>query len=369
MRAAGGGAARAPQAPRIEARVSLINRMLQDLDRREALHAGEAKPARASSAKPARSEWFWRALAVLLTAALAWLGWVAIQLLPRKPLVTELAYRAASDARARGEVKPAAPAPVAQIAVAAPVPAAPVPERAPVAAAPSLPPFNDSLRLETELRAPRAERAPPVVETPKLTLAAPVTRRPKERLSTAETHFRRATVLLKDARVGEAEEHLEAALQADPTHTAARQAYVSLLLDQQRVSTARGLLLDALAADPAQASFALALARIYAQGRDYAGALAVLDRAASGGQGPAESQAFRGAMLQRLGRHDEALDAYQSAVREGRPPASTWIGYAISLEALGKRSEATQAYRRALTAGPITAEAREYAESRARALE
>lgn len=87
--------------------MSLINRMLQDLDRREALDAGEAKAVQvSSSAKPARSEWFWRVLVVLLTAALAWMGWVAIQLLPRKPLVTELAYRAASDALGRSEPKP-----------------------------------------------------------------------------------------------------------------------------------------------------------------------------------------------------------------------------------------------------------------------
>jgi MSHA biogenesis protein MshN len=189
------------------------------------------------------------------------------------------------------------------------------------------------------------------------------------RLSPAETHFRRATVLLKDARAGEAEEHLQAALQVDPSHTAARQAYVSLLLEQQRISTARGLLLDTLGADPAQAPFALALARIYAMGRDYAGALAVLDRAASGRQTSADFQAFRGAMLQRLGRHEEALVAYQNSVREGTAPATAWIGYAISLEAVGKRSEAAQAYRQALTTGPISAEAREYAESRAQALE
>ena len=343
--------------------MSLINRMLQDLDRREALDAGEAKAVRASSARRARSEWFWRALALLLTAALAWMGWVAIQLLPRKPLVTELAYRAASDALERSEPKPAAPAPVAQIALPTPVPAAPVPppaapvpERAPVAAVPSLPP--ESLRLETELRTPPAERAAP-----------PAAKRSKVRLSPAETHFRRATVLLKDARAGEAEEHLQAALQVDPSHTAARQAYVSLLLEQQRISTARGLLLDTLGADPAQAPFALALARIYAMGRDYAGALAVLDRAASGGQTSADFQAFRGAMLQRLGRHEEALVAYQNSVREGTAPATAWIGYAISLEAVGKRSEAAQAYRQALTTGPISAEAREYAESRARSLE
>jgi MSHA biogenesis protein MshN len=335
--------------------VSLINRMLQDLDRREALDAGEAKAVRASGARRARSEWFWRALALLLTAALAWMGWVAVQLLPRKPLVTELAYRAASDALERSAPKPAAPAPVAQIALPAPVP---VPEPAVVAAVPSLPPFNDALRLETELKTPLAERAAP-----------PAAKRSKVRLSPAETHFRRATVLLKDARAGEAEEHLQAALQVDPSHTAARQAYVSLLLEQQRISTARGLLLDTLGADPAQAPFALALARIYAMGRDYAGALAVLDRAASGGQTSADFQAFRGAMLQRLGRHEEALVAYQNSVREATAPATAWIGYAISLEAVGKRSDAAQAYRQALTTGPISAEAREYAESRARALE
>lgn len=362
--------------------MSLINRMLLDLDRRQALDAGEAKAVRAASAKPARSEWFWRALVVLLTIALAWMGWVAIQLLPRKPLVTELAYVAASEARARSEVKPAPSAPVAQSAVHAPAPAAPtlapaaptpapaapVPERAPVAVTSSAP-SNEPLRLETELKTPFAEREPPVAKRPKEQQAkTSVAKRSATRPSAAEAHYRRAIVLLKDARAGEAEEQLQAALQVDPRHTAARQAYVSLLLEQQRVSTARGLLLDTLAANPEQASFVLALARIHAMGRDYAGALAVLERAAAVGQA-ADFQAFRGAMLQRLGRHEEALVAYQNALRDGMPPATAWIGYAISLEAVDKRAEAAQAYRRALEVGPIAAEAREYAEARARALE
>ena len=74
-------------------------------------------------------------------------------------------------------------------------------------------------------------------------------------------------------------------------------------------------------------------------------------------------------MLQRLGRHAEAVEAYQNAVRDGAPAGDDLDRLGISLEALGKRSEAAQAYRRALTAGPIAAEARDYAESRARALE
>jgi MSHA biogenesis protein MshN len=369
--------------------MSLINRMLQDLDRRQALETADAGVVRASAARPASREWFWRVLVVLLTAALAWMGWVAIQLLPRKPLATDLAFLAASDARERTPVQPAAPPvkpatpPVAE--TAAPAPIAPAAEAPPVVVAAAPAAFStDALRLATELQTPIIEKPiePPkpaaAATKPKATAPVPkpaakpsVDKRERVRSANdnAESHFRRAALLLSHGRVSEAEEQLVAALQVDPRHAAARQAYVSLLLEQQRVSTARRVLQEALVLEPAQPTFALALARIHAAERDYAAALAVLDRAAPAGQGAADFQAFRGAMLQRLGRHDEALLAYQNAVRDGTPPATAWIGYAISLEAVGKRSEAAQAYRRALTVGPLAAEARDYAESRARALE
>jgi MSHA biogenesis protein MshN len=256
------------------------------------------------------------------------------------------------------------------------------------------------LRLATELQTPvtpRAEPAPvpapapapaeplkqaaepakPAPSKPKALAAAKpaaktsVDKRDRARTAsdTAEAHFRRAALLLSHGRVSEAEEQLIGALHADPRHTAARQAYISLLLDQQRIAAARRSLQDALALDVAQPTFALALARIHAAERDYAGALAVLERSASVGQG-SEFQAFRGAMLQRLGRHPEAVEAYQNALGNGGGSAATaWVGYGISLEALGRRGDAAQAYRRALASGPIAAEAREYAENRARALE
>ena len=391
--------------------MSLINRMLQDLDRRQALDTASAGVVRASPVKSATREWFWRVLVVLLTAALAWMGWVAVQLLPRKPLATDLAYLAASEARSRPPEKPSpppaaqvpAPAPVVPAAPAAPAESAPAASAAvpaPVSAAvpAPAPASSESLRLATELQTPVTERpappaepakptepvaATPAVATPaapakpKVAAAAPkpaakgtVDKRDRARSAsdTAEGYFRRAALLLTHGRVSEAEEQLRAALQADPRHAAARQAYVSLLLDQQRVATARRVLQETLAVDPAQATFAMALARIHASERDYGGALAVLDRASVVGDG-ADFQAFRGAMLQRLGRHEEAVAAYQGALRDGAAPATAWVGFAISLEALGRRSDAAQAYRRALSVGPIAAEAREYAESRARALE
>ena len=371
--------------------MSLINRMLQDLDRRQALDSGNPAVVRASAVKAPGREWFWRILVVLLTAALAWMGWVAVQLLPRKPLATDLAYLAAGEARAKKEAEARPPVvSSAPVVVQAPAPTPPVQE--PVAAPQ---PPAETLRLATELQSPPREApAAPVAEAPKpapepenpAAAAAPskpkavAAAKPPPKISVdkrdrtpsantkAEAYFRRAALLLNHGRVSEAEEQLVAALQADPRHTAARQAYVSILLDQQRISAARRMLQEALALDVAQPAFALTLARIHASERDYAGALAVLDRSASVGQA-ADFQAFRGAMLQRLGRHPEAVEAYQAALGNGNGSPTTWIGYAISLEALGRRSDAAQAYRRALATGPVAAEAREYAENRARALE
>jgi MSHA biogenesis protein MshN len=372
----------------VEGGMSVINKMLQDLDRRQALgSAAETAVVRPTVVKPAGREWFWRVLVVLLAAALAWMGWVALQLLPRKPLATDLAFLAANEAQTSPAVKPAAVAPPAKPA-AAPEPAtAVVATAAPVQDPVPLPvaPLSESLRLALQLETPVQEKAPAPVK-PAAAKPAPAATKPKaatppagkssvdkrERTRSsaddAETHFRRAALLLGHGRVSEAEEQLITALKADPSHGAARQAYVALLLEQQRVEPARHLLQDALATNPEQPTFAFALARIHVESRDYTAALDVLERAGSSARG-AEFQALRGAVLQRLGRHGDAVEAYESALRAPAPPANTWIGFAISLEALGRRTEAAQAYRRALAAGPMAPEARDYAESRARALQ
>ena len=157
-------------------------------------------------------------------------------------------------------------------------------------------------------------------------------------------------------------------MRADAAHVEARQAYVALLLEQQRIGVAHRVLQEGLTINPEQPAFALAMARLYVGQREYDAALEVLDRAGPA-NASADFQAMRATVLQRLGRHADAVEAYQNALRGGTQPATTWVGLGISLEGLGRRSEAAQAYRRALTAGPIAAESRHYAESRARALE
>ena len=366
--------------------MSVINKMLQDLDRRQALGAGaETHVVRASNTKSGGHEWFWRILVVLLAVALGWMGWVAIQLLPRKPIATELAFQAAAEARSRA-TKPApavAPAPpAAATPAAAPTPTAPVEEPKPVVSAPVV---SDALRLALQLETPIPERAaaPAKTEAPKSMSAKPkdkpaeaapakgtVDKRPRASSAgeNAEAQFRRAALLLNHGRVSEAEDQLAGALRADPSHAAARQAYVALLIEQRRLHEAQRLLQEALALNPEQPTLALTLARILVGQREYGAALQVMERA--GPATGADFQAMRGAVLQRVGRHADAVNAYQSALQTGAvQPATSWIGLGISLESLGRRSEAALAYRRALAAGPLAQEARDYAESRARALE
>lgn len=334
--------------------MSVINQMLQDLDRRSALAGGEA-PSVAHHLKavdPGHKgrEWFWRLVAALLLAALAWVGWVAYQLQPRT-LATDQALRAADQGRS-GPIVAVAPAP------ALAPPPTPVPLVEPV--------VQEAKAPEPAEPAPAKVVAPKHVREVKGTVSKrEITRTPGD---VADAHFRRAAQFLNQGRVSEAEAQLGQALKAYPPHVPARQAYVALLLEQRRLDAARDLLREAVAADPSHAPFALMLARIHAEQHDYAGALEVMDGAGTAAQSAA-FQNLRAVVLQRTGRHAEAVAAYQQALGSGPQSATAWMGLGISLEALGHRPEAAQAYRRALGAGVLAAEAKEYAEARVKALD
>jgi MSHA biogenesis protein MshN len=378
--------------------LSVINQMLQELDRRNAVGAAGADTG-AQAVKPVAStrrghEWFWRILAVLVLISVTWVGWVAYQLQPR-PLVTPLALKAAEQAVIR-PVAAEKPAPVVEVPEPRPAEGKPEPvEAKPVEAklvepklveptpGPAKPAemFKLARSIETPIVQPtprpaKAEAKKPVAQAAPAPVRAPASTKvvvdkrdhSKAGNDAAEARFRRAAALLNQARVSEAEEQLAAALQADPSHVPARQAYVALLLEQQRVGSALRLLREAVDANPAQPTFSLGLARVYAEQRDYPAALAVIEKAGAAGHG-ADFQVLRAAVLQRLGRHAEAVTAYQSALTKSAQPAGTWTGLGISLEALGRNGEAAQAYKHALGAGALPSELREYSETRLRALQ
>ena len=386
--------------------MSVINTMLQDLDRRHAGDRGDAQtpPSYVRAVKPAaeRRPWFWAAIGVLAAIAIGWVGWVGYQVAPRK-LATDLAFKTVDEARTRQVAPPtpiappALPQPAPQVAaVTAPPPAATPAPAQPAAAEPATPPQVEMLRLAESIATPILESKPatpapkpepkpaPVASKPAAqskpapaqTTAAAKVDKPKlerqERFSTpaerAEYEFRQAVSILKLGRSSEAETHFTKALEFDSAHRGARQALVAIHLERGQLDAARKLLQDGLAIDPGQPDFAIALARIHVERKDLSAALAVLERSAGAAADVPEFHVLRGTLLQRLARHAEAAEAYQAALQARATLPQAWVGLGISYEALNRRPEAAEAFKRALVAGPLSAELKTFTEQRVRAL-
>ncbi len=374
--------------------MSIINKMLQELDRR---HARSAPPGqslhpevRAVRATRSTSEWFWRTVAALMLVAAAWTLWVVYQLQPRS-IATELAAAAAQTTQQPAVAVAALPKPepVAALATAPVVPVAqaeaiaekPAPEKL---AAP-IEMLRLALTIDTPL-APRpatqvaapgpADKRPQVAAAPKPRAeparAAPARIEKRERdrspADRAENHFRRAAQMLERGRVPDAQDALLAALDADPSHQAARQTLVALYIEQGRIEDARRHLQEGLAFNPGYATFAVALARIHVDRGDFNAALEVLDKAGAAGRGNPDFHALHGVVLQRLGRHGPAAEAYRLALGAAPQSGAAWIGLAISLEAQGNLPEAAEAFRRGVASGTLAADVRAYAEQRERQL-
>jgi MSHA biogenesis protein MshN len=407
--------------------MSLVNEMLQELDRRNAADSQQAAPGAvlAQSIRPMRrasvwSEWFWRALALLMIVALGWVGWVAWHLMPRSN-VTEIAVQ---SARLRPPAQPAAQVAPSQASSslqparpdtgAAPEPApppkahsAPGPTAAGAGARSARP---ETLTLARELRTPVKEPMPRAASAPagagkqtpaakkapaplpippqaieprgplaKAQAPAPTARAapasgeierrdsstPRER---AEAEFRRAVTFVNQGRMAEGMEAFRAALSLDPGYETARQTQVSLLLDAKRMDEAASSLQEGIALNPSNVTFAMLLARIIVERGDLRGALAMLQRHAPAAADNAEYHAFAAALYQRLGRHKEAGDEYQKALRLAPQSGAWWVGLGISLESQQRPKDAGEAFRRARSAGSLTPELAGYVEQRLKAL-
>jgi len=411
--------------------MSIINKMLQDLDKRHAAPdpaapaapgssklARQARPVAANQVPRMGSNLFWRIMAGVMVVVVAWVIWVMWQLTPRS-VVTNLAYQSIGKARGTAQAPAAAPA-----APAAPVPAAPAappaaspqaapqPAAAPAAAttasaAPTRPTI-DMLRLATELAAPipRAKRAPGKQSDAKVSQASQVAREAKATTSpaspvakpappaqkthaalavapeaaridkrvdvtpreSAESGFRRAMSLVNQGRMAEGMDELKAALAADSGYELARQTLVALLLEAKRTSEAAGLLQEGLAINPANIAYAMLLARIHVERGDPHGALALLQKSEASAHGNAEYHAFVAAIYQRLGRHSEAVERYQRALRLSAGVGAWWVGLGISQEALSRPQDATESFHRARGTGSLSPELIAYVERRLKQL-
>jgi MSHA biogenesis protein MshN len=405
--------------------MSVINKMLQDLDKRHAAPAGPDSGSLAQQVRPVKqqavgSNLFWRILGGVMVVVVAWVIWVMWQITPR-PVVTDLAYQWPGSARTSPQPAAltvpghaAAPVPANAAAPPALAPAAAQPvvlAASPATARPAQLPESakiDMLRLATELLTPirsRGARPVPLARstdrlaaaqpkaragkiTARLTEPAPAKEAPARRARTAraapdpgsidkrvditpreraESEFRRAMSQVNHGRMAEGMEGLRATLAADPAFELARQTLIALLLESRRTDEAAGLLQEGLAINPADIGYAMLLARIHVERGDPNRALALLrkyETTAQAGVANAQYHGFVAALYQRLGRHIEAVEQYQGALRLRPGMGAWWVGLGISQEALSRPKDAAESFNRAKGTGNLDTELLAYVERR-----
>jgi MSHA biogenesis protein MshN len=184
----------------------------------------------------------------------------------------------------------------------------------------------------------------------------------------AEIAFRRGVTQLQEGRATAAELEFRDALKQDPSHIAALQALLGLLLDSGRNNEAEQLLHKTLELNPRQPRHAMVLARLEVERGELTGAINTMVGALPYVQSDPDFYAFLAALLQREGRHREAVDYYRAALR-GVPGNGVWMmGLGISLRAANQSAEARDAFQRAIESKQLAPDLREFVERQLREL-
>ncbi len=377
--------------------MSLINKMLRDLDRRHAAQGATTAPAgglsrhmRPVPERTLASDFFWRTMAMTMLFAVGWVAWLVWQLTPPHPIVTDLAYQSARARTPAPDVaspfSDSAPAREAPAPQPAPPPVTSIPAAGPSSAQATAPQRSgkvnvDMLRLATELTTPiphsrtpagaaKAAKAQPALAGDPAAAPGQIDRRSNtSSRNRADNEFRRAVSLVNQGRVAEGMDGFRRALEIDPGHEAARQTLVALLLETKRVDEAAASLKEGLALNAGNTGFAMLLARIMVESDDIPTALIVLQRHAAPADRNPDFHAFAGALYQRLDRHKEAIEQYQAALNLAPSAGVWWLGLGISLQSVGRPKDALEAFTRAKSAGNLAPDLLAFVEQRLRQLQ
>lgn len=185
----------------------------------------------------------------------------------------------------------------------------------------------------------------------------------------AENEYRKAVTLIQQGRVIEAMSALDQTLQDNPNHASARQTLVGLLLEKKRQPDAERRLQDGLNIDPGQSGFSMLLARLQVERGDVHGGTVTLLNYLPQAAGRADYVAFLAALLQREGRNKEAIEHYTQAVHLSPQSGVWWMGLGISLQAENRMHEAQDAFNRAKASGSLSPELISFVEQKLKQLQ
>lgn len=168
--------------------------------------------------------------------------------------------------------------------------------------------------------------------------------------------FNRALNAFEQGRIYEAQAYLNKSIQENPANEEARQTLAALLVDNKKISEAQEILSEGLKRNPKNVQFRMAIARMQLESGDKKQALDTLVEGLSAGRHDASYQSFLANLFQRDERHDEAAAHFSAAtqLRTGYP--NDYVGLGISLQALQKYEDARIAYSRALSMDKLSPE-------------
>ncbi|HEX4984692.1 MAG TPA: tetratricopeptide repeat protein [Burkholderiales bacterium] len=267
-----------------------------------------------------------------------------------------------------------------KVAVPVPVPApaqtaaAPAPGKeadlAKAAVVPAVTPATEAPRTTAPAPAAAPEPVPPAAATAAEEAPAGITKQMRELTPAekAEVAFRKGAGQIREGHASAAEQSFREALNFDPTHAAARQALLGLLLDAGRNADAEQLLRKALEINPRQPRHAMVLARLEVERGDVTDAINTMVGALPYVRSDPEFHAFLAALLQREGRNREAADYYRTALR-AVPGNGVWLmGLGMSLRGSNQAAEARQAFQQALDSRQLSPELQEFVQRQLREL-
>ncbi len=348
--------------------MSLINKMLQDLEQRSDADSrsqplvGDVRAvASAGASRPRLGVLI--ALLVLGGIALA-AAWITLRPSAPKPALASIAARPAVAAMVA-----AASAPVA-VASAPPTQAKPKPTIEAPAIAAATPASANPVLAQAVIKKPSQPAADDAASDPvssvRATDAAPAAKSSKRFTpqQQADNLYLQAFAQLQQGRSVEARQNLQQVLVLNAEHVKARQLLASLLIEVNALDDAAALLREGLKRSPSETAFSMALARLQLESGEADKALQTLAQGAQAAGDEPQYHGFYAVLLQRAKRHDEAVQHYLLALRSD-PAMPNWlVGIGISLQEQGRNSDAAEAFARARDGGLLNAQLLEFVEQR-----